>query len=97
MYLYKWPDFWLPPLNLFNFPEWRFSVLSKAPYADHYKKLEPQPITVIEDWQLNYNLGNALKYISRCNLKGSKKADLQKAIWYIERELKNDEQDSLLS
>jgi len=58
-----------------------------APHADHYRKLKPEPITVIEDWNLNFNLGNALKYIARANHKGTKHADLEKAIWYIQREL----------
>jgi hypothetical protein len=33
-------------------------------------------------------LGNALKYIWRCDLKKDAIEDLEKAKWYIERELK---------
>lgn len=69
--------------------DWMRDHQEKAPHADHYRKLNPEPITVIENWKLNFNLGNAIKYISRCNYKGNKKADLQKAIWYLERELNN--------
>lgn len=47
-----------------------------------------QAIDLIDAYNLNFNLGNAIKYISRCNYKGSKKDDLEKAIWYIDRELK---------
>jgi hypothetical protein len=48
-----------------------------------------EPIDVIEDWQLNYRLGNALKYISRNGRKpGEDPAEgIKKAIWYLEREL----------
>jgi hypothetical protein len=46
-----------------------------------------EPIEVIEDWKLNYNLGNALKYISRAGRKNSKNEDLSKAVWYLEREI----------
>lgn len=42
---------------------------------------------VIKAWQLNFNLGNALKYICRAGLKESKEADLKKAIKYLEFEL----------
>lgn len=44
---------------------------------------------VIEAWGLGFNLGNALKYISRAGRKDPAKTeeDLQKAIWYINREL----------
>ncbi len=36
---------------------------------------------------LNFNLGNAIKYIWRCGLKGDAIEDLQKARWYIDREI----------
>lgn len=45
-------------------------------------------ITVTE--HMNFNLGNAVKYIWRAGLKGetSSTLDLQKARWYIDRKLK---------
>jgi hypothetical protein len=48
-----------------------------------------ESIKVIEDWGLNFNLGNAVKYISRAGKKQNKKEDLEKAYWYINRELQN--------
>lgn len=39
---------------------------------------------VIKAWQLNYHLGNVLKYINRAGRKGDEADDLQKAIWYID-------------
>jgi len=36
---------------------------------------------------MNFNLGNAVKYIWRASLKGATKQDLQKAKWYLEREI----------
>lgn len=35
----------------------------------------------------NFALGNALKYLWRCDHKGSPETDIRKAIWYLEREL----------
>ena len=64
--------------------------LRNSPHADHYKRLSPEPITVIEGWGLGFNLGNAVKYIARAPYKGSKKADLEKAIWYLQREVSRD-------
>lgn len=46
-----------------------------------------EPINVIEDWQLNYRLGNAVKYISRAGRKTNAIEDLRKAVWYISREI----------
>ena len=42
-------------------------------------------IKVIDNWNLNFCLGNALKYISRAGKKNpeTEVEDLQKAIWYI--------------
>ena len=54
----------------------------------HYNIGTIEVITVIEDWKLNFNLGNAIKYIGRCEHKNNKKEDIKKAIWYLERELK---------
>ena len=54
----------------------------------HYNTGTIEVITVIEDWKLNFNLGNAIKYIGRCEHKNNKKEDLEKAKWYIEREIR---------
>ncbi len=56
-----------------------------APHSNHYKMLSIEPIDVIEDWGLDFNLGNAVKYIGRANHKGSKRQDLEKAIYYLNR------------
>lgn len=57
----------------------------------HYNTGTIEVITVIEDWKLNFNLGNAIKYIGRCEHKNNKQEDIKKAIWYLERELKGNE------
>lgn len=46
-----------------------------------------QPIDVINDWGLGFNLGNAVKYISRAGRKTDSVEDLRKAIFYIEYEI----------
>lgn len=48
-----------------------------------------ETIKVIEAWNLNFNLGNAVKYISRAGKKDETKyiEDIKKAIWYLEREV----------
>jgi hypothetical protein len=42
-------------------------------------------ITITE--HMNFNLGNAMKYIWRSGEKGSTLDDLRKARWYVEREI----------
>lgn len=50
---------------------------------------EFEPIDVIRDWGLNFNLGNAVKYISRAGRKDSTLLDLEKARFYITHEIDN--------
>ena len=60
----------------------------------HYNSGKIEVIDFIEDQNLNFNLGNAVKYISRAGKKDPKKfrEDLEKAIWYLNRELKKNRQ-----
>jgi hypothetical protein len=48
-----------------------------------------ETIKVIENWDLGFHLGNAVKYISRAGKKGDRQEDLKKALWYLQRELEN--------
>ena len=57
--------------------------------GQHYKQGNVEVIDLIESYNLNFCLGNAVKYIARCNYKNSKESDLKKAMWYIPRELRN--------
>ena len=67
----------LPSIDLVNHPP-------------HYKSESGlESIDVIEAFDLGFNLGNAVKYILRCNKKGNKIQDLDKAIWYLKREIEN--------
>lgn len=55
----------------------------------HYKVGGIETIDFIEAKQLNYNLGNVVKYITRADHKGNNIEDLQKARWYLNREIAN--------
>ena len=57
----------------------------------YYGSGDTEAIKVIEDWGLGFSLGNAVKYIARAGKKTPDKIkDLKKALWYIEREIKNE-------
>ncbi len=51
----------------------------------HYRDGKIEPIDFIEDKDLGFHLGNAIKYISRAGKKNDEIQDLKKAIWYIQR------------
>ena len=59
-------------------------MIKKAP---HYNSGNIEVIDAIEDWKLGFHLGNAIKYIARADHKGKRQEDLEKALWYIQREL----------
>ena len=46
-----------------------------------------QAINVIEAFELNYHLGNAVKYILRAGKKDNEIQDLKKAAWYLARHI----------
>lgn len=46
-----------------------------------------EAIKVIEAWNLGFCLGNTIKYISRAGKKDAKIQELEKALWYLQREI----------
>lgn len=57
-------------------------------HPQHYSAHGIEPIDYIESHNLNFNLGNVIKYVSRAPFKGTELEDLKKAKWYLEREIK---------
>lgn len=56
-------------------------------YPKHYVS-HPSGVECIEITEhMNFNLGNAIKYIWRADLKDDSLEDLEKAAWYITREI----------
>ena len=66
------------------------SLLIRPDYYNPDSAYEPRK--VIKAWGLDWNLGNALKYIARCGKKenNSKLIDLEKAMTYIGFEIEDD-------
>jgi hypothetical protein len=61
----------------------------KINHPTHYKYLGVECIEMTE--HMSFCLGNVVKYVYRCNLKGGVE-DLKKARWYLEREIARREQ-----
>jgi hypothetical protein len=68
-------------------PEFGASNVDLVNQPPHYTTGGIETIDFIEAKKLNYNLGNAVKYITRADHKGNRLQDLQKAKWYLEREI----------
>lgn len=52
-----------------------------------------EAIKVIEAWNLGFCLGNTIKYISRAGKKENTLQDLEKALWYLQREVDKQKQN----
>ncbi len=73
----------LTPMEKFMGETYSDPVSHPSHYNSHPSGVECIDITK----HMNFNLGNALKYIWRADLKNDAVEDLKKAIWYIEKEL----------
>ncbi|MEK9768674.1 MAG: DUF3310 domain-containing protein [Betaproteobacteria bacterium] len=63
-------------------------MAEKVNHPDHYggESNPYEAIKVIEAWDLNFHLGNVVKYISRAGKKSENSIeDLKKAEWYLSR------------
>ena len=61
--------------------------MDQVNHPKHYVS-HPSGVECIEITEhMNFNLGNAIKYIWRASLKGKEIEDLRKAKWYVEREI----------
>ena len=81
----------------------RITSLTETPakesvnHPDHYNWIPNiECIDVVE--YFDFNLGNAIKYIWRCGKKDTKTAeeDINKAIWYLHRELSKIQQEEAI-
>jgi len=73
----------LKAINLL-FPKAKEDMVNHPP---HYTVGGVETIDFIEAKGLNYHLGQVIKYVSRAGKKGDALQDLQKARWYLDREI----------
>jgi hypothetical protein len=62
-----------------------YDSIHKPSHYTRGRKYEPKD--VIRDWGLNFNLGSAVKYISRAGRKDDIVQDLMKAVEFINFEI----------
>tara|TARA_R100000458_G_scaffold56667_1_gene61823 strand:- start:344 stop:583 length:240 start_codon:yes stop_codon:yes gene_type:complete len=58
---------------------------------EYYRRGSIEVWDFIRDQELNFHLGNAIKYICRAGYKNDKIEDLEKAIHYLQDELHHEE------
>ena len=63
-------------------------------HPPHYNTGKIEVIDAIEDWKLDFNAGNVVKYVARHKYKKNPVEDLKKARWYLDRLIERTENDS---
>lgn len=63
---------------------------------DYYKSGGLEAFDVIDAFDLDFNLGNAFKYIARAGKKDDKIEDLRKAVTYLNREIEKERKARLI-
>lgn len=56
-------------------------------HPDHYQGAGIEVIDVIEAFNLDFCLGNVIKYVLRCGKKDEAIQELEKARWYLDRKI----------
>ena len=64
-------------------------------HPPHYNQGNIEVIDAIEDWGLDFNAGNVVKYVARHQHKAEPLEDLKKARWYLDRIIKGIENGSI--
>jgi len=64
-------------------------------HPSHYNQGNIEVIDAIEDWGLDFNAGNVVKYVSRHQHKAEPLEDLLKARWYLDRIIEGFENGSI--
>lgn len=64
-------------------------------HPPHYNQGNIEVIDAIEDWGLDFNAGNVVKYVSRHQHKAEPLEDLKKARWYLDRIIEGFENGSI--
>lgn len=64
-------------------------ALNLVDHPPHYNFGTIEVIDVIEDWNLDFHCGNAVKYVARAGHKNPETEiqDLEKARWYLNRKI----------
>lgn len=76
---------------------WTDEMFEPAPvetvnHPSHYNN-GIEAIDYIESHNMNFNVGNVIKYVTRAKHKGTELEDLKKASWYLNREIENLEKE----
>ena len=61
-------------------------------HPSHYN-MGIEAIDYIESHDMNFNIGNVIKYVTRAKHKNNELEDLKKSLWYLQREINNLERE----
>ena len=65
-----------------------WTIKEMVNHPEHYKGNKFEVIDIIEDYDLGFCMGNAIKYLLRAGKKDDEIQDLNKALWYVQRRIR---------
>ena len=65
-----------------------YPAFSDPTKPDHYNDTAITPFQVIDNWNLDFYLGNTVKYLCRREKKGNELDDLRKALAYLQEKIR---------
>lgn len=78
---------------LMDLPIKYWALVDDVNHPSHYQGATMEVIDIIDDFELDFCMGNAVKYILRAGKKYQDndgfKQDLEKAIWYLKRKIES--------
>jgi len=76
-----------------NFSEDIMETNNNVEHPKHYQLNKAvtviEVLDVIDAWELNFSLGNVIKYVLRAGKKLNNVEDLEKAVYYLRRHIDN--------
>ncbi len=61
--------------------------VEQVDHPTHYQSSKFEVIDIIDAFNLDFSLGNAIKYILRCGKKDDDITELKKAMWYLKHKI----------
>jgi hypothetical protein len=65
----------------------KHNPIEQVDHPTHYQSGKIEVIDIIDAFNLDFSLGNVVKYVLRCGKKDDDVTELKKAMWYLKHKI----------
>ena len=65
----------------------KHNPIEQVEHPTHYQSGKIEVIDIIDEFNLDFSLGNVIKYVLRCGKKDDDVTELKKAMWYLKHKI----------